>query len=268
MGEIEYYNTRVIDYGNGIKQYRFYDKPFFKGSEKEKGREVTRYELIEDIQVNKSTGEIRSKEMIEHSLDTSCKRSLEKVYQYSMSNKWDWFFTLTFNPEKVNSFDYDECLSKVRKWFNNVRSRQALDLKYLVVPEQHKSGRWHFHALVANVGTLKFEDSGHKTHGNTIYNLPQFKWGFTTATAVQDTRKASSYLCKYITKDLCKSTMNKRRYLSSKNLLLPQITEEFIPNSIKQLFVADMAENIQYTKTVEIPYTDNKITYITVRESL
>lgn len=30
-------------------------------------------------------------------------------------------------------------------------------LKALIVPEQHKSGAWHFHALVSNVDELTFE---------------------------------------------------------------------------------------------------------------
>lgn len=263
----EYYNCKVLDYGNGVKQYRFYEKPLFKGTTREDSFEIPAYLDCNGLQVNQSTGEIRTEQAIEHSLDSSCKRSVEKVYQYSLSNSWDWFFTLTFNPDMVDSFDYDLVLAKVRVWFNNVRRSYAADLKYLVVPEQHKSGRWHFHALVANIGSLEVIDSGHKTFGNTIYNIPQFKWGFTTATAVKDTKKASSYLCKYITKDLCRSTMNKRRYLSSKNLAVPTITEEFVPNHVKPLLMQSIGDDIQYAKTVELPYTDNKITYITIDES-
>lgn len=266
MESTEYYNCKVLDYGNGVRQYRFYEKPLFKGTRREQERDIPAYLDCNGIQVNTKTGEVRTQQQIDHSIDSSCKRSLEKVYQYAMCNRWDWFFTLTFNPGLVDSMNYDVVLAKVRKWFNNVHSRYAPDIGYLVVPEQHKSGRWHFHALVSDAGALEFVDSGHKSHGEVIYNIPQFRWGFTTATRVQDTKKVSSYLCKYITKDLCRSTQNKRRYLSSKNLRLPDIQEQFIPNHIKPLLLAEMADNIQYTKQVDLQYTDNRITYITVEE--
>lgn len=195
------------------------------------------------------------------SLRSSINRSKRMIYDYGRSNVWDWFFTFTFDPVKTfDRFNYEECRSKVTKWFHHVRERYCKDIKYLIVPEQHESGAWHFHALVSNCG---FEDDENGLtfvkavnnqpwlkidgeyiydtkgqhvpnkykgeflrtsypDGNFIYNIKEFKSGFSTATRVTDTRKAVTYIVKYITKELCEITMGKRRYLPSCNLELPK----------------------------------------------
>ena len=93
------------------------------------------------------------------------------------------------------------------------------DLCYLVVPEQHKDGAWHFHGLLANTGKMKFSDSGKKDKkGKKIYNMSKWSNGFTTATAVSDVYKVSKYVGKYITKELCEMTKGKQRYFVSQNM--------------------------------------------------
>lgn len=258
------YNYKSVDYGNGVVQHRFYDAPQHTGFEKEK-KEKSIYEFSDTFK--KTSDLLTEEEKKNHSLYVSMNRSRDMIYQYALSNNWDFFFTLTFDPVKVDSFDYDLCLSKIRTWFNNLHKRQAPSLKYLCVPEQHKSGRWHFHALVSNLGSLILADSGHKTYGNIIYNVPQFKWGFTTATAVKDTKKVSSYLCKYITKDLCVHTVGKRRYFASKNLNLPVVKYDLIPSHVHTLLQSEMALDALYVKQSQIPYSGTTITYITIDES-
>ena len=47
----------------------------------------------------------------------SCRRTKNKIYDIARCNKWDYFFTLTFNPDKVNSFNYEEVAKKLSNWF-------------------------------------------------------------------------------------------------------------------------------------------------------
>ena len=42
----------------------------------------------------------------ERSLRSSIARTRQKISGYARSNTWDMFVTLTFNPDKVDSFDY------------------------------------------------------------------------------------------------------------------------------------------------------------------
>lgn len=119
-------------------------------------------------------------------------------------------FTLTFNPDKVDSFDYSETTKKLSKWLNNMR-RTCPSMKYVVVPELHKSGRWHFHGLFSNVENMVFVDSEKRDKkGRVIYNVGKYRLGFSTATKIDDVAKSITYVTKYVTKELCEVTYGKK----------------------------------------------------------
>lgn len=163
----------------------------------------------------------------------SVNRSKRKIYEYARCAHWDWFVTFTFSPEKVNRYNFEECSRVIRKWLNNQR-RNAPNLYYLLVPEMHKDGAWHFHGLLANTGNIKFIDSGIIQKGHKIYNMSKWSLGFTTATAVDNIYKVSTYIGKYITKELCEATSGKQRYYVSQNL--PKPTEStFLIDGVREL---------------------------------
>lgn len=70
------------------------------------------------------------------------------------------------------------------------------------MPERHKDGACHFHGLLTNCDNLKMVDSGKFSKGKHIYNHEvkgskkiyninsrNWKYGFTTATKIEDTKK-------------------------------------------------------------------------------
>lgn len=183
----------------------------------------------------------------QRSLRSSMGRTVNKVYYLSRSNDWEWFFTLTFNPEVVDSFDYAACTDKLSDWLANMR-RKCPDMKYIVVPEQHKSGRWHFHGLFADCDNLGFVDSGKKTKdGDIIYNVGKYRLGWSTATRVKDMRRVTQYIGKYITKDLCAVTKGKKRYWCSRNLAQADIEKKYYPPEDLPLLLEqlqDMASSV------------------------
>ena len=87
-------------------------------------------------------------------------RSKNKIHDLARSETWEYFVTLTYHSSKTDRYDYNECLKKCRVWLNNQRRSYAQDLAYIFVPEKHKDGAYHFHGLIANVGNMKFVDSG------------------------------------------------------------------------------------------------------------
>ena len=112
------------------------------------------------------------------------------IYDIAKSNEWEWFFTLTFNPEKVDSFNYANVTDKLSQWLKNMR-KKCPDMMYLVVPEQHESGRWHFHGLFSHVENMRFVDSEKRDKkGRIIYNVGSYRLGFSTATQIEDVKKA------------------------------------------------------------------------------
>lgn len=86
----------------------------------------------------------------QHCLYSSLSRSKKTVREYAMCNVWEWFGTLTFDKEKIDRFNFDECSKKVRKFFNNLL-KDYKTFRYLAIPEQHKNGAWHFHVLFSGL---------------------------------------------------------------------------------------------------------------------
>lgn len=196
----------------------------------------------------------------ERSLRNSIARTRQKISGYARSNTWDMFVTLTFNPDKVDSFDYSLVSKKLSQWLKDVRKRYCPDLKYLVVPELHQSGRYHFHALFADCDGLRLVDSGKRDGQDVIYNIGNYGWGFTTATYIKDSQKASNYIVKYITKDLCVVTAGKKRYWNSRNLNFEEGEEYFLEGVEKAELISVLCEDAVYFRVVEGEY--NTVSYI------
>lgn len=161
----------------------------------------------------------------------SLKRAKDKVFDYIMSNEFDWFFTGTINPKKMDSLNPKDCLKPLTKWFNNMQQRY--DISYIVIFELHpKSGRIHLHGLIKENPDkpLKLELSKTRQFygfckpmkkrtatkyclnwdsGRPIYNLKTWKFGFSTAIHTYGNRaQIAHYVTKYITKD-CKKIFGK-----------------------------------------------------------
>lgn len=197
----------------------------------------------------------------------SINRTINTVYDLARSNIWEYFVTLTFNPDKVNSYDYDVVTKKIKNWLDTIRRNNA-DVKYLGVPERHKSGRYHFHFLFANVN-FNLVDSGKFTDkGLPIYNVGNYKWGFSTAIKIYDTVGISKYICKYITKDLCFNTKGKKRYWRSRNLKMPVVytydTEyDVVEVDLREFEVIHSQTKINsYTSPVTGQIVENTVDYI------
>ena len=169
------------------------------------------------------------------SLRISRSRTIKKIYDIGRSNYWDWFLTFTFNKEKVDRYSYAICSQKLSQWLDYLRRRNP-NMKYLVVPEQHKDGAWHFHGLFSNVNDVEFQTSGKYTDkGQEIFNVGKYKLGFTEAIKLDGSFAVVSYICKYITKKLCEETKGKKRYWYSRNCDLPIVEEYELNTSLEDI---------------------------------
>lgn len=131
--------------------------------------------------------------------DDSIKRGIDKIYDIAILNNFDYFVTFTLDKNKIDRYDYSLICSKLKKWLQNAVQRN--NASYIIVPELHQDGAVHFHGLIS--GEFDLADSGLKTSKNqTIYNLNNWKLGFTTCIELDENKVATArYLCKYITKD-------------------------------------------------------------------
>lgn len=164
-----------------------------------------------------------SKNTSEYSIQRSVRRTRSVISDYVLNNDFDMFVTFTFDPKKVNRYDLNTCYTRMQLWLSNQRRKsKSIDkeFKYIVVPEKHKDGAIHFHALIANLPS-KLKKTKVIQNNKRVYNLLGYRYGFTNAQYLDsDKQKTTAYLCKYITKDM-ELISNRRRYWCSKNLLKP-----------------------------------------------
>lgn len=190
------------------------------------------------------------------SVRSSIGRTKRNIVYLSRSNSWDWFVTFTLNPEKVDRYDYSECTKRVRKFLNNLR-RVVPDMVYIMVPELHKDGAWHFHGLMSNVDGLQFVDSGVKDkQGDTVYNMVKYNLGWSTCSKVRESDKAANYIMKYITKDLCEASKNRQRYWPSKNIKRAKVYEAMLSGDDLKKLMNKLYDKMTWKKTVQSEYYD------------
>lgn len=121
----------------------------------------------------------------------------------------DTFGTLTYAPDAVeDKASYADVYRPLRGWLSNRVQRR--DLRYLLVPERHKSGAIHFHFL-ANGEALTLERAHSpytgrplENKGRAIYNITDWPFGFSTAERVEggagDRDAVAKYIFKYMGK--------------------------------------------------------------------
>lgn len=265
---MEPYNVKIITYPDLTKQYRIYHntigtddlsmavRPHKKGERNPFDGKVCK-EILVDI-----------KDYKDHVSDVSLKRTKKKVYDYAKSNEWEWFVTFTFSPDKVNRYDYDECTKYLSKWFNNLK-RSSPALSYLVVPEQHKDGAYHFHGLFSGMNERQIVWTGKyvikRVRGlrskfvrtkEKIYKIGSYKLGWMTATRVCEMEKVTSYITKYITKDMLNGLHGRKRYWCSRNLVLP-LEEVFILDATDRFILSqELDDSSRFKKVSQVCYGD------------
>lgn len=128
----------------------------------------------------------------------SMQRARAQVRRLALANEFRYFVTLTLDPAKIDRYDGTAITKALSRWCDNMVRRHGL--KYIIVPERHKDGAFHFHGFFTDA--VEVVDSGHKDErGKVIWNLPQWKLGFSTAMELYGEYSAAvAYVCKYIGK--------------------------------------------------------------------
>lgn len=152
--------------------------------------------------------------------ERSLRRTQKELQDLIDCNDFEWFGTFTFDAKKIDRYDEKLVKTTFTKWANN-QKRHSPNMNYIFVPERHKDGAIHFHALLGNYNG-KMQQSGSKWQGEPIFNLTSYKYGFTNFTKIRDKAKTANYCRKYITKDMYSTKASQRRYWRSTNLKTPQ----------------------------------------------
>ena len=130
-------------------------------------------------------------------------RAKSKVRDYVMTNgDLSYFVTYTLDPKLVEDrYDEEKIYKRMRNWLSDRVKRD--EFKYVLVPEEHKDGAWHFHGFVNKDLEWKYGFKKVAEMGPGPYRSPMV-----------------SYATSYINKDGKK--FNGRHYLHSNNLKEPE----------------------------------------------
>lgn len=166
-------------------------------------------------------------------LEASISRSKSRVTELALCNPWEYFVTLTLDKKKYNRYDLPTFKKHLSKFLNNLRFRYGWDIKYLLIPEQHKDGAWHMHGLFMGIPANELTAFSLHDHlpsrvlhmlgeGRKIMNWPRYahSFGYVTCEPIRNLEATAKYITKYITKDLVSSQveLNKKLYLCSHGL--------------------------------------------------
>lgn len=239
------YNTKVKRYRDGSYTLTYCNRRVFVNQGEK--QEFIEFCESEETEKSENTGKAKVTEIVnkfeasklsetpkkrKEERTDNMKRAVDKVYDLAFQNEWSYFMTITIDPEQFDRQDVKEVYKKLSAWLRNQVSRKGL--KYLLIPEQHKNGGIHAHALINDC--FKLEHSGRYLYNGKaykaetlqkkgidinllkpVYNVPEWKYGFSTAIPVDgNPARLACYITKYITKD-CKKIFGKY-YLSSRNL--------------------------------------------------
>lgn len=170
----------------------------------------------------------REEEVYNHNIEAiSINRTRQTVEDICLCNEFEWFVTFTFDPKRYNNAKLSCAKSYMTTWLHNAKARHSPNLQYLVIPEPHKSGAWHFHALLSHFEG-HMTPTKHSSNGRPVYNVKNWMFGFSTAVKIDDNGQeaVSRYVRKYITKEMLSKDyrigMGKRRFLASCGLMRPE----------------------------------------------
>lgn len=295
---LDAYNVKVRKHQNGLVEYRVYEKAVQTGIVPKNLLKRQNYNtsvavdipfLDKPLKMENYVSEYgwqKAKKREMRSIQNSVKRTKDAIFDYSNATCWKWFCTFTFSQKCVERDNFCAVSKKMTSWLRNMRQRYCPDMKYVLVPERHRDGSWHFHGLFADCDGFNFVPALNnkefyrgklnkqylkplKRKGQQVYNLSNFKLGFTDCTEVKDTKKVANYILKYITKELCVDTPGRKRYWCSQNLKKPSeetfVTDIEFCSFVETLLCECLEKNPDtYCNTFEVEHGDfhNTISYI------
>ncbi len=186
------------------------------------------------------------------------KRALNSFLDYGQNNEWQYFFTITFDPRKIDSTKQDK-VKYAWKLFRQKLQYKFPDVKVMCVVEYHKdNNKLHFHGVIAranlnavlcravNMQLYRKDKQGkvimrngqplrnglylqplQSNIGDKIYNFnPNFyTGGFCSVIPLTDRtndltvyEKVVFYLAKYMAKDKSAVPYNGKSFFGTRNL--------------------------------------------------
>lgn len=177
-------------------------------------------------------------------------------------NSGDKFLTLTFDPKKVSDlnllYSIDWVDNEFKKFIKRFNYKYGVNLKYIAVREQHKTGRLHFHMLCNWDKELIYEDEIREVEryiGEKVW-----KHGFVDIKILDHVDNVGAYIIKYMTKAVSiEFFKGKKVYLCSKGLERPLVYKDYQADLIIQQYELEQKKEV-FTNSYISEYL-GKVTY-------
>jgi len=207
---------------------------------------------------------------LQHTIKNSRKRALDNIFGYALSNKFNYFLTLTFDPSKVDREEDDSC-KYAYKLFKQKLQYIYKDVKLLAIPERHPtSNMLHLHILVGNISLDKYLTRAINPHtnkpifsnGRAVYNLDLYTFGFSTLVKIDgEPLKIANYLTKYVVKDFGNIGYNKKTFFHTQNLAFK---DKIIANFNERQLV-DLQNELKNEPLAELYKSDENMTIYRIK---
>lgn len=213
----------------------------------------------------------------ENKLDCNIRRAKSKIQEYVMCNDWDMFITLTLDQRKYDRYNLAKYHKDLSQFIRDINKNRTDKLKYLFIPEMHKDGAWHIHGFIKGLdqSELRLFTLDEKlplyireklSNGQEVYQWVKYyeKFGFCDLEPVRDKSRASSYVRKYITKELaqCVKETGAHMYYCSKGLKKAEIIQKGTVSAKYNPTYIDEHVSVQWVEFIDdneaLTYLQNK----------
>jgi len=178
----------------------------------------------------------------------SVNRAREQVYQIAEANRGrhgnyrEVFFTLTSSAQIK---DHKESNRQIKAFVRRFNKFLGYSIKYLIVPELHKSGAIHYHGLFFNMPYVDIKK----------FRYEIWKFGYVDLQLPKKIKNTSAYIAKYITKEYQEHTpLHTKLFFTARGMFRPEtvFTTEMVGGN---LTVMSVVATQNYQKTI---YKDNE----------
>lgn len=208
-------------------------------------------EEIEDIE------EILEPKSYYYKLDNNISRARTKIFEYAMSNDFDFFVTLTLNYRKQDRYCLDNFIKNFGQFIRNYRSKYGIKVEYLLIPELHKDNAWHMHGLIKGI---RQEDLFYNENGYLDWRQYKAKFGYISMSRVRSKIAISKYITKYLTKsiDSHNDRKHKKLYYHTRGLKKPSSIESGVIRSIDEARLLEANEKTSFSNCYVSKFSLNK----------
>lgn len=197
--------------------------------------------------------------------ESSLIRAKSRIFDLAFCNPWEFFFTGTIDPKKYNRTDLKKFHNDFTQYIRNLNRNHNCNIKFLIVPELHNDNEsWHFHGFLMGIPInfleryfredfypytekrLPCKLLNELSNGFKIFSWIGYaeKFGYCTLEPIKNHSAVSSYVTKYITKDVLKSVsdVGAHTYYRSRDLKLP---DKVFQGSIKSILLDSIDWNVE-----------------------